>query len=65
VISGDALIINVTIERDEVDLGEGGELNQQYVYAPYYPKQKEELWWLIIGDKESNKLYTIKRVQIK
>lgn len=32
------------------------------VIAPYYPqKRKEEGWWLVIGNPESNQLLSIKR----
>lgn len=35
------------------------------VVAPFYPqKRKEEGWWLIVGDPETNQLLSIKRLTI-
>jgi len=33
------------------------------VYAPYYPKEKEESWWLVVGGP-NNALVAIKRITI-
>merc|ERR1719401_2641784 len=33
------------------------------VYAPYYPKEKEESWWLVVGGPQSA-LVAIKRITI-
>ncbi|CAN4100513.1 unnamed protein product [Withania somnifera] len=35
------------------------------VLAPGYPKDKEEGWWLVVGDIESNQLVAIKRVNLQ
>ena len=32
------------------------------VSAPYFPKEKEEFWWVVVGDVKKNKLYGIKRI---
>jgi len=34
----------------------------ELVQAPYFPREKEEFWWVIVGDTSSNKLYGIKRI---
>lgn len=60
--------INVTIEieGDDEDEGEGeGENKNRFVYAPFYPKDKEEQWWLIIADERAKKLLSIKRIEAK
>ena len=31
-------------------------------YAPYYPKERLEGWWLVVGDTKSNNLASIKRL---
>lgn len=31
------------------------------VVAPFYPARKEEGWWLVVGDPDSNQLFSIKR----
>lgn len=35
------------------------------VTAPRYPEPKEEGWWVIIGDVETNSLLTLKHVSVK
>ncbi|KAK4370819.1 hypothetical protein RND71_010294 [Anisodus tanguticus] len=35
------------------------------VFAPRYPKDKEEGWWLVVGDIKSNHLVAIKRVNLQ
>ena len=32
------------------------------VYAQYYPCEKEEQWWIIVGRPKLNKLLSIKKV---
>jgi pre-mRNA-splicing helicase BRR2 len=32
------------------------------VYAQYYPGQKEEQWWIVVGRPKINKLLSIKKV---
>lgn len=42
VVCGESVVVNVELERDPEDYSE-------FVTAPYYPKQKEEKWWVMIG----------------
>lgn len=58
-VEEDSVTVNVVLERDNA------EEDQDYqVVAPYYPKQLEEQWWVLIGDTKSNKLHVIKRVKL-
>jgi pre-mRNA-splicing helicase BRR2 len=34
------------------------------ITSPFYPKQKYEEWWILIGDLQNNKLISIKRLSI-
>jgi len=55
--TGDAVTVMVTLERElEGELGP--------VEAVRFPKQKEESWWLVVGDPKNNKLIAIKRVSL-
>ena len=58
ICSGDAVTIICELERD------GGEAPGP-VKAPYYPKRKDEGWWLVVGDTKSGGLLSIKRVMLQ
>lgn len=47
ILAGEDVVVTFTVERegDQQDL-------KQIAHAPYYPKVKEELWWIMIGEKE-------------
>ncbi|PHT28565.1 hypothetical protein CQW23_31836 [Capsicum baccatum] len=57
--AGDNVTLQVTLERDLK-----GRSEVRPVLAPKYPKDKEEGWWLVVGDIESNQLVAIKRVNL-
>ncbi|CAH9061484.1 unnamed protein product [Cuscuta epithymum] len=57
---GDEISVQVTLERDlegRTDVGP--------VFAPRYPKTKDEGWWLVVGDPKTNQLLGIKRVSLQ
>ncbi|GAB7354044.1 hypothetical protein MBLNU459_g4625t1 [Dothideomycetes sp. NU459] len=60
VVSGEASFINVTIDRD---IDEDEEPNTT-VHAPFYPGEKTENWWLVVGDENTKSLLGIKRITI-
>ncbi|XP_068647248.1 DExH-box ATP-dependent RNA helicase DExH12-like [Aristolochia californica] len=60
VSTGENVTLLVTLERDLEGRSEVGP-----VYAPKYPKAKEEGWWLVVGDSKSNQLLGIKRVSLQ
>ena len=35
------------------------------VHAPRFPKDKEEGWWLVVGDSKTNGLLCIKRITLQ
>merc|ERR1719160_1884397 len=53
--------VTVKLERDAMDEDDKG---VGPVYASYYPKEKEESWWLVVGGKDSS-LVAIKRITIQ
>ena len=57
--AADASRAEVKLERDVVDEGPIGP-----VVAPFYPKDKEESWWLVVGTGSGNtaQLLAIKRI---
>ena len=52
---GSAIAVQVNLERD-------GDLTK--VHAPFYPTLKDEGWWLMVGNAETNELFSIKRVSV-
>jgi len=56
--AGQPVNIQVQLER-EVD----GDLSA--VISPTFPNEKEEGWWLVVGDTETNALLAIKRVALQ
>jgi len=60
ITSGSQVAINVKLERE---LDEDEELGP--VYAPLFPKQKAEGWWLVVGDPKTNQLLAIKRLTLQ
>ncbi|XVF41090.1 hypothetical protein PTKIN_Ptkin01aG0252300 [Pterospermum kingtungense] len=58
--AGEDVALQVTLERDLEGRTEVGPVD-----APRYPKQKEEGWWLVVGDTKSNQLLAIKRVSLQ
>jgi pre-mRNA-splicing helicase BRR2 len=60
IASGNVVNVKVQLERewdDDVELGP--------VIAPFYPKKKDEGWWIVLGDTESKTLLAIKRVTLQ
>ena len=43
--AGEAVTMSVKLERDNDAASES-----EHVHAPLYPKEKEEGWWLLVGD---------------
>lgn len=54
------MVLKVILERDE-------ELEEQTikVICPYYPEEKDEYWWVVVGDKKTNKILATKRTLFK
>ena len=60
ITAGAPAYVNVSIERE---LDEGEEPNLK-VHAPFFPVEKSENWWLVVGEEKSNSLLAIKRVTV-
>lgn len=60
ITTGSPAFLQVTIDRQ---LEDDEEPNTK-VHAPFYPLDKTENWWLVVGNEETNSLYGIKRVTI-
>ncbi|CBZ54476.1 RNA helicase-related protein required for pre-mRNA splicing, related [Neospora caninum Liverpool] len=58
VLPSENLQCTVTLERD------CAEETSSAVFAPYFPREKEEQWWLVIGQASSNSLAAIKRLSL-
>ena len=57
---GDKVTLQIALERELEGRSEVGPVD-----APRYPKAKEEGWWLVVGDTNSNQLLAIKRVALQ
>lgn len=60
VTSGEPAYLKVKIEREV----EEDEEVDTVVHAPFYPSQKMENWWLVVGEEKTKSLLAIKRVTI-
>jgi len=58
--AGENCVLTVELERD-LDEGE----NVAKVHAPFYPKEKVEGWWLVLGEPKTNSLLSIKRLALQ
>ncbi|CEG74332.1 Putative Sec63 domain protein [Rhizopus microsporus] len=59
VTAGSIVNVKVQLEREADEDEEIGP-----VIAPFYPKKKDEGWWIIVGDPETKTLLAIKRVTL-
>jgi pre-mRNA-splicing helicase BRR2 len=59
--AGQPMAVIVTLSRGDEDAEDGAPAVGPAV-APFFPGRKEEGWWLVVGDPESNALVTVKRV---
>lgn len=50
--------MNVNLERQD-------ELESDLVSSNFFPGDKEEFWWIIVGDKKNNRVLTTKRTLVK
>ncbi|KAJ6120188.1 Helicase C-terminal [Penicillium sp. IBT 18751x] len=60
ITSGEPAYLKIKIEREL----EEDEEPDTVVHAPFYPNQKMENWWLVVGEEQSKSLLAIKRVTI-
>ncbi|KAJ6106764.1 hypothetical protein N7512_010281 [Penicillium capsulatum] len=60
ITSGEPAYLKVKIQREV----EEDEEPDTVVHAPFYPSQKMENWWLVVGEESSKNLLAIKRVTI-
>lgn len=49
------LTVNITRDEDPEDLS---------VVAPFYPFEKTENWWVVLGDSETRQLYAIQKLAV-
>eukprot|EP00118_Oscarella_pearsei_P003355 m.13994 g.13994 ORF g.13994 m.13994 type:complete len:2136 (+) comp25397_c0_seq1:78-6485(+) len=56
--SGSPVVVSVELERED-DVPPGP------VIAPFYPQKKEEGWWVVVGNPETNSLLSIKRLTLQ
>lgn len=61
------LLLNVSLERDMDDDDDGNVQveNVPYAFAPRFTSKKLEGWWVVVGEKSSNSLLTVRHVALK
>jgi pre-mRNA-splicing helicase BRR2 len=60
ITAGEPSYLKIKVEREV----EEDEEVDATVHAPFYPNQKMENWWLVVGDEKTKSLLAIKRVTI-
>lgn len=60
ITAGSPAYINVIIERE---VEEGTEPKND-VHAPFYPGEKTESWWMVVGEESTKNLLGIKRITV-
>jgi pre-mRNA-splicing helicase BRR2 len=60
ITAGEPSYLKIKVEREV----EEDEEVDTTVHAPFYPTQKMENWWLVVGDEKTKSLLAIKRVTI-
>ncbi|KAJ1551678.1 DEIH-box ATPase, partial [Nowakowskiella sp. JEL0078] len=58
---GAPVVVRVVLERD---VDEDDEIEVASVSAPYFPRSKDEGWWLVVGDTKTKTLLGIKRTTL-
>lgn len=70
IIKGDIVSLNVQLERqveeeDDDEEKESEEIinkNLRFINSTYYPKPKEEKWWIVVVDKITKTILTVKKI---
>jgi pre-mRNA-splicing helicase BRR2 len=62
---GSAVTVRVSLSRatDDVEQSKGGPAARP-VHAPYFPREKFEEWWVIVGEQKKNQLVSNKRIAL-
>ena len=66
IVAGETSFLSVTIERegdDEEESDPDAEVDLK-VHAPFFPGEKTENWWLVVGDEKTRELCGIKRLAL-
>ncbi|KAJ3224615.1 DEIH-box ATPase [Clydaea vesicula] len=61
---GGQVVVKVQLEREEEE-EEENDKKLGSVIAPFYPKTKDEGWWIVIGDVKEKTLLAIKRTTLQ
>ncbi|KAI9758811.1 MAG: hypothetical protein M4579_002825 [Chaenotheca gracillima] len=63
IVAGAPAYLKIKLERDVDDEEEDKEVDTK-VHAPFYPTEKSENWWVVVGDEKTKSLLAIKRVTV-
>ena len=59
--AGNSVIVKVQLQRED----DGSATTDTSVIAPFFPQQRQEGWWVVIGDSKTNSLISIKRITLQ
>jgi pre-mRNA-splicing helicase BRR2 len=68
ITAGDPVQISVKLEREVDDEDDDEEIDETQfgkVAAPLFPEEKQEGWWIVVGDTKTNSLLSLKRVTLQ
>jgi pre-mRNA-splicing helicase BRR2 len=54
---GEDIEVDVTLTREDAE-----DETVPTVQSAYFPEEKPECWWIVVGDSEKNKLFALRRV---
>ena len=68
ITAGDPVQISVKLQREVDDEDYDEEIDETQfgkVAAPLFPEEKQEGWWIVVGDTKTNSLLSLKRVTLQ
>lgn len=62
ITAGSVVTIEAKIERPSTTANQKNKEDPVDVHAPFFPGEKTEVWWAMVGDERTNRLFNLKKV---